>query len=426
MITSNLSRTRRGGPIAASTTYQDLPAWPLLLLLHGFPLFWLLGLVPFAAPGLAAVMIAYLLLHRSVHVVPGLWPFLAFLSWVGASAIMLTDLSQTIGFVQRFAELVAVGVAMLYYVNCRKLAPRHIINGFMTIWLTVVLLGVAAIFLPDLRLTTPTGLLLPHSIVSNELVNELVNPRLAEVQQPWGAAEPFNRPAAPFPYTNNWGMAFVLLTPIAALTAWRTPSRRVRAAVLLGILLSLWPAAETSNRGMFLGLAAYVVILALRWLVRGRLTPALVVVTCVVAFSATLMKMGVVAAILARQEVSNTTDGRGSIYRATFDKALDSPLLGWATPRVDPTIGVSLGTQGYVWMLIYCYGFVGAALFVIFIAGTIARTARVAGDPALVLHSLLPTVLLTIGFYGLGVAQMTVVGLVAAILLRARHYEEAI
>ena len=43
------------------------------------------------------------------------------------------------------------------------------------------------------------------------------------------------------------------------------------------------------------------------------------------------------------------------------------PIIGYGTPRMEPSIGVSMGTQGYLWTLMFCFGFVGLALFLLFI-----------------------------------------------------------
>ncbi len=413
---------RAAAPARAAAEPPALPAWPLLLLLHGVPVFWVLGLSPFSLPLLAAVMAVLLATRGPVRLVPGVLPFLAFLAWVMASSVMLEGAGQAMGYALRLADLVSLGVVLLYYANAREtLDVDRVLRGFLTIWVTLVVLGVAAILAPEIRLATPVGAVLPGALVSNELVNDLVNPPLAEVQQPWGAEEPYNRPAAPFPYANSWGMAFVLLTPVAGLAAWRARSGWLRVLLLAGIALSFWPAAETSNRGMFLGLGCYTCYLCARWLLRGRLGPPAVLTSIVLAVATALVATGVVAEILGRQEVSNTTEGRASIYLTTLREALESPLLGWATPRMDPTIGISLGTQGYIWTLVFCYGFVGCGLFLLFLGGAAVRTAAMDGDRALMLHALLVTPLLTIWFYGLGSTQLLIVTLCAAVLLTARH-----
>src|SRR5699024_65109 len=100
------------------------------------------------------------------------------------------------------------------------------------------------------RITTPLSRVMPGGLLRNELVRELVMPRLAEVQDPWGAEEPFVRPAAPFPYTNSWGMAYALLTPLMMLVWTRMRSRGGRVLLALGMVVSVYPAAQTSNRGM--------------------------------------------------------------------------------------------------------------------------------------------------------------------------------
>lgn len=410
---------------AVRRSRPPLPAWPLLVLLHGFPLAWAAGAAPFVTVAMAGVMGVHLILHGQVRLVPGLLPWFAFLAWLLVSGAVMTSPMQAVGFVQRAADLVAVGIVMLYYVNARTtLGVTQLLRGFFVVWTTLVVLGVLAILFPEVRLTTPIGQIMPGALVENELVRDLVSPRLAEVQQPWGAEEPYNRPAAPFPYANAWGMAYVLLTPLAVLTMRHARRRRSRVAIAALVGLSVWPALETSNRGMLLGLAVYVVVLTVRSLAQGRGRHALGLLAAAGITGGVVLWSGAADAMLGRQEVSNTTEGRESIYRATLDKVAESPIFGWATPEVDPTIGIALGTQGYAWTLLYCYGVVGLLLFAWFLLGSVLRTRTLTSPTGVALHGLLVTTIVTVWFYGLGVTQLTVVCLVAAALLRARHDEE--
>ena len=82
---------------------------------------------------------------------------------------------------------------------------------------------------------------------------------------------------------------------------------------------------------------------------------------------------------------------------------------------------ISVGTQGYVWMLMFSYGFVGLALFLAFLWGSTLRTWRSPGDVDLVLHSVLVVASVIIVVYGLDIMQLLTIMLVAAVLLRRRY-----
>lgn len=410
-----------GGPAEpAQPEPARLPAWPLLALLYGFPLYWATGLSLFAPVGFGAVMATFLILRGRVRLSPGVLCWFAFLAWVVVCAISVTGIMEFVGFAQRAADLFAVGIALLYYVNAREsLALTHLLRGFTVLWGTVVVLGLLATQFPDVRLTTPLSLVMPGSLMGNELVHELVRPRLAEVQQPWGADEPFVRPAAPFPYTNSWGMAYALLTPVMVLVWSRLTSWWGRALLAIALVVSLYPAMETSNRGMLIALALFALFAAARFTLAGSIRTGLAVVGLLAVGVVGAAVGGVFTAIAERQQVSHTTDGRSTIYQATFDKVLQSPLVGWATPDMDRSIGIALGTQGYAWTLLYSYGFVGLLLFYVVLARVLLASWRVRDPAAYVLQALVATVGCSIWFYGLGVTQCLVLMLAIAALSRA-------
>src|SRR5699024_3771737 len=88
-------------------------------------------------------------------------------------------------------------------------------------------------------------------------------------------------------------------------------------------------------------------------------------------------------------------------------------------PDMDPSIGIALGTQGYAWTLLYCYGFLGLALFYGFLGRVLLASWRVQDTAAYVLQSVVATVGCTIWFYGLAVTQCLIMMLGAAVLSRA-------
>jgi hypothetical protein len=399
-----------------------LPAWPVYALIAGFPVAWALGASAFAAPVMAGVMVTMMLLRRRLQIVPGILPWFAFIAWAVAAASMLTGLMQAVGYLQRLADIISVGIAILYYVNAReRLSGGRVIGSMVVLWCAMVVLGVLATQFPDVRLSTPVALLLPESIRANDLVSQLVSPPLAEVQRPWGAARPYNRPAAPFPYANSWGAAYTILTPVVFAFLARRPSRRVRWALVAMLVVSLWPAVETSNRGMFLGIALSVAYFVGRLALQGRILPAIGAALALVAAAAFFFASGAAASILGRQQYSNSTGTRADVYAETIRVTAQSPFLGWATPQDDATIGIALGTQGHAWTLMFSYGFVGLGLFLVFLWGAIFRTWGAATDSQLWLHSVLITVAATMWFYGLGTIQLMCVALIAAVLLRDRY-----
>ena len=136
----------------------------------------------------------------------------------------------------------------------------------MTLWVTLVVLGWGGVLFPNFRLQTPMSFIIPASILQNPLARDYMLPPLAEVQRPWGAPEAYNRPSAPFPYANSWGLAYTLLTPIMLAYLLRLRNRWAQAGLVVALLLSTVPAVKTSNRGMFIGLGIVVAYVLLRQL----------------------------------------------------------------------------------------------------------------------------------------------------------------
>ncbi|MFJ2617869.1 O-antigen ligase family protein [Glutamicibacter sp. NPDC087344] len=405
-----------------ATRAGALPSWPIFALIVGFPVWWALGAVPVMSPVLAVVMIFYLLNAKNLMMFPGIAPWFMFLLWVGATVIGVQGAGDLIGYGMRVSDLILAGVCMVYVSNAGfSLSKNRVVNYLVVIWLAMVVLGFLALLIPDVRLKTPVGMLLSESITSNELVRNLVMPPLAEVQQPWGAPEPFVRPAAPFPYANSWGAAFAVLVPVV-LSRIATLTSRKR-SILLGMVLvfSFIPAVATSNRGMFVGLMVALAYALMRHVGLGHWKVAVLTVIGTTTMTLVLVASGAVSGILGRQEFSDSTGGRMALYLKTWEQSLQAPLLGHGSPRIDPTIGVSLGSQGFLWTLMFCYGFVGLFLFLYFFVGAVIRTRRVSTMPDVWLHAALISGISLIPFYGLSVLQLSVLSIVFALLLRQRY-----
>lgn len=401
---------------------EALPAWPVLMLLWGFPAFWLLGATVITGLLLTIVMLSYLAYLSATRFVPGAYAYVAFAIWVIPCGLMIDSGSRMAGFAYRYSILMIVATAFIYTISAgSRLSRRRIINGLTFVWFFTICGGLLGLLFPHVRLSTPVGLLMPSSLTKNEYVHDLFFPPFAEIQKPFGAPSDLLRPSAPFPYANSWGVAIVLLTPVAVACFLQTKSKALRAAIIIGLIAMIPPAMATSNRAMFAGLGLAAVYVVIRMAVRNRAAPVLTIGILGLIGGLVLVGNGLLTQIQERQSYGSSSETRFSLYRETIQRTWESPILGFGAPRPSYDNIVSVGTQGYFWTLMFSFGFVGLALFLTFLWGTTARTWRATGDIDLVLHSVLIVTCLIIFVYGLDVMQLLTVMLISAMLLRRRY-----
>lgn len=420
-------RFARSSVDSAYSKIPALPAWPLYTLLYGFPLIWALGLGQFAPTILAIIMVFYMVVRRNILVYKTQWIWFALIFWCVVCTVSLHGGSDILAWGLRWVNILNVGIYGVYFFNARtSITNQGLMGGLVTVWYTVVILGYLALLFPEFRLTTPMSFLLPGGLKQNELVRDYVMPPLAEVQLPWGAPEPYIRPSAPFPYANSWGLAFTFLTPVVIATLMAADKLRTKIILGLSIILGLVPAIATSNRGMFIGLGIAVVYVVLRYVLRGNLKVAFYSVVAAALAVAGLFASGAIAKILGRQEYSDSTGGRASLYQATWDAVMQSPLVGYGTSRMNVSIGISMGTQGYLWALMFCFGLVGLALFVTFMLSSIISTWDVQSAAGLWIHSVPVTAICVFIFYSFDIMQMAAMMLCLTMIMRSQVYGEGI
>jgi len=374
----------------------------------------------------AGLCCLFLMAVRGGIRLPRLWLAGAgFAIWMLASASMIDTAGRMLGFAQRWTTLLGAGVVAVYVFNAPERLPRRRVltaAAWFLGWLAVG--GYLGMISPYGRVSTPMLRLVPSNVASNEYVRELLSPRFAEVQQPWGADHPFVRPAAPFPYTNGWGHAFVLLLPLMV-ALWLVADRRLRVVVVLLVAAAVPPALATLNRGIFVGVGVAALATLVRFRRRIRLGHVLVTAVLVAATAGVVLRSGVLDRISQRTSTSSTTADRASIYREAFDRTLDSPLLGYGAPRPSGTLDVSVGTQGHFWYVLFSHGFVGLALFLATLWGLALVTRRTTDLPAAFLHTTLVVTSVMIMFYGLEGMNLLLVLVTAALLLRGDPASDA-
>jgi O-antigen/teichoic acid export membrane protein len=417
--------TGRPGDEIRRTGGRRLPVtWPLVVLFVGFPVWWLAGISAFIWPIVAVPMTMALLWRRWARAPVVIFLWFAFTSWVLLSGLQLTSATKITTFCYRLALYAGAGIIFLYVYNlprCRGL-DNKVLRILTIFWMIVVAGGYAGILLRAHTFTPPIDLLLPHGLRNQPFVQELIQPVFAEIQPFLG--HPIPRPAAPFPYTNNWGGTIAVLTPVAiaaAAAAGRGPRRRLIIAVLAA---SLVPMVFSLNRGMFLSLAVAILYVALRLALRGRLGSLVSVIglTALLVIVVAMTPLGhlVTGSFSSTHGHSNAT--RVSLYQQAIAGANASPVFGHGEPQ--PVTGSvltgtpAIGTQGQLWMVLYSNGYLAAVFFIAFFVGVLWQTRRARGTVGLWLHTVSLVALVQIPVYGWLPAELQVVMVVAALAYR--------
>ncbi|TFD66679.1 O-antigen ligase family protein [Cryobacterium gelidum] len=364
-------------------------------------------------------MVFYLLRQRHVDVPRGFGIWLLFLVWMACSVVGIDSGGRLIGFIYRALLYLAVTVAFVYVYNARKNLTVRYIAGVLTVfWLIVVVGGYVGVFFPLLSVHTPFGLVLPSSITSNELVQEMVVRKVTQYN-PTGWLKLDPRPSAPFLYTNGWGNAYSMLTPIVV--AYLILVRRERRFwwLLLAVPVSIVPALLTLNRGMFLGLGLAAVYIGVRAIARGNVKVILALAGLALLVVAAFSVLPIEQRLTQRVETSSSTQDRASLYEETFTRALESPLFGFGAPRPSASPDIpSVGTQGQLWMVMFSHGFPGAVLFMGWLVWAFFRSIREREPVREACNTVLLVVIVESTYYGIMTTGLLVAMLAAAITMR--------
>lgn len=399
---------------------HDLPTWPLTLTFVGVPLWWFSGVGELAFPLAAAVMLALMIRSGRIQAPRGFGLWLLFLTWMAFSVIGVDNSGRLVGFAYRALMYSAVTIFFLYVYNGReRLSARYIAGMFTAFWLAVIAGGYLGILAPLFAITTPLAYVLPDALLSNELVQEMVIRRATQFD-PQSALVLDPRPSAPFLYTNGWGNAYSLLTPIVL--AYLVMVRRERKFwwLVLAVPISLVPALLTLNRGMFLGLGIALAYVAVRLTMKGKVrsVTALLALVAVIALVYSALPVG--ERLDDRLEISSTTEDRAHLYAEAFERTAESPLFGYGSPRPSETAGApSVGTQGHLWTVMFSHGFPGAALFMGWLVWLFVRTRRYTDAMGLACNTVMLVILVESTYYGVLTTGMPIAMVLAGFALRS-------
>jgi hypothetical protein len=396
--------------------------WPLTVLFVAYPIWWLLGVASFTWVIMAAPLTVALLWRGRTRAPVAFALWLAFVSWVFLSGLQITTGTTIATFAYRLVLYAVAGVLFLYVYNLPRSGQLDgkVLRILTIFWMVVVAGGYAGILLGSHTFIPPFDHLLPHGLRDKPFVQELVLPVFAQVQTFLGFPVP--RPAAPFPYTNDWGGNMGVLTLVAFAALAAPGFARWRRTVLVVLFLSVVPMVFSLDRGMFLSLVVGLVYVMVRVAMRGHLKVLAMVATVAViaVLVITMTPLGHLLSTSLSSTHGNSNRTRLSLYTQASAGVASSPFFGYGAPKLLPgqTTGAAIGTQGQLWMVLYSHGYPALIFFLGFFLAVLWQTRRARGTVGLCLHAIPIVALVQVAVYGWLPVELEVVMVAAALTYR--------
>ncbi|KRF13762.1 hypothetical protein ASG90_13050 [Nocardioides sp. Soil797] len=417
----------------------------------GYPLWWVLGLAPFACIGAAIVMACELGRQPRVSVPRGFWLWGLFLVWVVAGVFLLqvhapnTEPSPSntryVTWLFRLGWYLSATTVMAYVLTMRRqLSTQILMQRVGWLFVTVTAGGFLGTFWPTLEFKSVLELVLPHGVATVPYVRDLVHPTVAQLYTEGGELNP--RPSAPFPYTNDWGINYACLLPIFAVSWLNRSAGWHRLAAPVVLVASLVPVIQSQNRGLWLALTLMALFVLVRTLVHGGLIKAMPIVATIAVVLGVLFLTplkGVIVDRLTGEAGSN--DGRVSLGAMSIETVVDrAPLTGLGTTRnvqgsfTSIAVGSSdfcplcsppaLGTQGQLWLVTFSQGLLGFAFYAGFLLFHFLSRLRHPSAKTTAALCVLIGHFATMPFYNAIGPALLMIGLAVAVLASER--EEAL
>ena len=371
------------------------PAWPIVALCAGWPVWWFLGIGDYFPVLLAIPMIRRMWLwrvrrERTIRLPPGfaIWAMFLVVAIAGISVLSLTapqSVASPVGnrivsWTLRTGSYLAITVLMVYAGNLteKELPRRRLASLLGLVGIYTAVGGFIGVLSPRLQFTSPLAYVIPKSAqAGNGLLQMMLHPGFTQVQNFLGYD--VGRPRAPFDFTNMWGNCLAILLPWLIVAWWCYGNRRQRRNVLIVLAIAFVPVVYSLDRGLWVGIGISIGYLALRFAARGKL--ALLAGLCA---ALALVAIVIVASPLQDLISQRLSHGKSNAVRSSLsgiavDDALSSPLIGYGDTRHQqgstnsiavgktlhcPSCGSrDIGGNGQLWMLLISEGILGAALY---------------------------------------------------------------
>ncbi len=399
---------RPGRPVAQRvlgrlSQWRGSPAWPLIALFVGFPLWWVLGIAALLPIAVAVALLLQLGGTRRVFLPPGFAAWALFLVWVSLGVFVLdVDAPEAVPggggfnrlsvFAYRLGWYLACTVVLVWVINSdpKRVTWRLVTSLLGGMFVITAAGGLLGVLTPSLSFPSLLELLLPRGFARNAFVQSVVHPSIADIQLVLKRPEP--RPTAPFAFSNTWGANLAMFLPFFVVS-WVLEGRRWQrflAAPIFGI--ALIPIVYSLNRGLWVCLAITVALVAV-WVLGLSPTARVLGVLGVAAAAVTFVASPLGSLIAERLANQHSNDRRAQLLSQTVESTfMGSPIIGFGTTRdvqgsfasiagaatpQCPACGVPpLGTQGHLWLVIFSQGIVGVGLFLALFASVLLMVWR--------------------------------------------------
>ena len=342
------------------------------------------------------------------------------IAWMIASGFEVQGGQRLLAWGWRLSFFVCGAILLLFIYNIprRRLPTRSITNALAFYWVIVVIGGWFGVLSPNVQLKSVAESVLPQSVVNNQYVYSHVHLQFAEVQHFLGF--PIGRPETFFAYTNAWGSAFAILTPFAIAAVTTTRNRTWR---------SILDDQHGRRRGAggVLAQPRALAVAGRRDHVRRR--------------PAQRQPRLPAGARHRRRHSVHRGAARGDPAGRPRDQSLQPPdrrhrpaparpgrhPAGVRTIRCSDTAHrpqntvagqSSIGTESEVFLLVYSHGIPALALFFIWFAYTLVRSARYRNPDAFWAHVVILIAMIQSPYYEL-TERMPLIMVAAAICYRA-------
>lgn len=385
-----MSGTSRGGLLARR------PAWPVSLLLIGYPLWWALGLADFMwvilAVPMVARMVAWHKRGRRILVPPGFgfWVLFLIVAVIGIAAITLPAPGtvhslvsrRVLSYANRNLFYLGVTVLLLFAGNLteRELPRRTLAWMLGLVGVFTVAGGIAGMLMPHFAFSSPFLLLLPKGVQSNAFIQASMHPALTQVQNVLGT--PGGRPKAPYDYTNIWGNCLDILAPFLLIGRWWFGSKRARLFAASVLVISLAPLLYSLNRDAWIAVMASVAYMAVRFATKGRVALLAGLCAAIGLLVVLILLTPLSTVVTGRLANGKSNNLRSHLATLAIEGGISSPIIGYGDTRQEQgspqsiAIGPSakcttcgqlaVGSTGQLWLLLECDGILGTVLYLAF------------------------------------------------------------